>query len=157
MLTSNFFFCRVLEVLLPANLAKQLAQIRKAVANKKTCRLIQCKRGKPFEQKAKIAESNIEADSGPVEVITKGLDKKKVKTDSPTTTKPKQSTKAPEQKATDKKQHKDGDKKPSKEQDSKAAPSKDANKKAAQKKDEEKKPKLTKAKNDTEWDFSFFG
>lgn len=34
----------MIEVILPANMANQLAQIRKAVATKQSCKLIQCKK-----------------------------------------------------------------------------------------------------------------
>lgn len=147
------FICyRVLEVLLPANLAKQLAQIRKAVANKKICRLIQCKRIKPNELKSKIVESKIMSDLETIEVITKVPDKKqKGKTEVPTTAtklSPKQSTKVTEPKPTDKKQHKDAEKKLIKGQPTLSKDSTD--KKPAQKKDEGKKAKLTKPNNDTE-------
>lgn len=140
---------------MPANLAKQLAQIRKAFANKKICRLIQCKRVKPFELKSKIVESKIVADLDAMEVMTKVSDKKqKVKTEKPaTTTKSpiKPSTKAPEPKPTVKKQQKDAEKKLIKEQeDNKSALLGDTDKNSSKKKDEGKKPKLAKPNNNTE-------
>ncbi len=45
-----------MEVLLPEHLAKQLAQVRRAVANKKTCKLIQCKRSGFTEAKPKTVD-----------------------------------------------------------------------------------------------------
>lgn len=151
---------------MPANLAKQLAQIRKAVADKKTCRLIQCKPVKPGLQKFKIVESKIVSDLDITEITTKGPDKKqkekqKGKTESPATTtkRPEHSTKTSKPKPTDKKPPKDVEKKPIKDQQegNKSTTSKDTAKKPAQKKDEGKKPKLTEPNEDGEWNFSFLG
>lgn len=49
-----------MEVLLPADLAKQLVKIRRAVVNKQTCKLIRCK---PLntEKKQSKTDSDVEA------------------------------------------------------------------------------------------------